>query len=638
MRYCFLVLFVVLGLSAHAQQDCSANLIPKELLPYASSVIRHEETTIEIKDVDNVIYHVKKAITVLNKNGAGDANIAIWHNKSRIIKDIKGVLYDEFGKPVSKFSESAFTDQNILGQETLFDDSRVKYFEPGYNQYPYTIEYEYELRSKESLDIEGWEPNPGIGIAVEKGTYTIICKPDFIIRYKEINMPLGVDANTDNDSHLKTYKWQVNNLKAIKQEPMEPSPDKYLTMVKISSEKFIFGGMQGSYTTWGELGKWVYDNLLVNRSTVSPATAEYVKQLTAGITDPKVKAKKIYEYMQNRTHYINVSIGIGGVQPIPASEVDKVNYGDCKALVNYTQALLKVADIDSYYCEVQANEGNEKKVSFMQDFASMDQGNHIILCLPFKNDTTWCDCTSQTLPFGYLGEFTDDRAVLACTPEGGKLLRTPKYTTADNLQQRKASFNISADGALSGDMTTIFKGVNYEDREYVIAQSLKEQLKTMPDYYPITNIDIEKLQFKQDKTLDPSTTENITFSAPEYASADDGKLNFLLNATNRVYNAPKQVMNRKTDVYINEGSTEDDEIIYTLPAGYHSDSNDLDVSIKEPFGTFKATSTIKDGKLIYKRRLQVIDGTYSKDKYQDLVDFYRSVADADTRTVTLVKN
>jgi hypothetical protein len=280
----------------------------------------------------------------------------------------------------------------------------------------------------------------------------------------------------------------------------------------------------------------------------------------------------------------------------------------------------------------------DRKMSLLNDFASMDQANHIILCIPFKNDTTWCDCTSQTIPFGYLGDFTDDRTVLACTPEGGKILHTTKYTAANNLQQRKADFNLTAEGTLSGEMTTIFKGVQYRDRDELIEESLKEQLKSIPKYYLIANLDIEKLEFKQDKSLDPVTTEHIALNAPEYASADDGKLNLLLNATNRTYHPPKQVMNRKTDVYINEGYTDEDEIVYTLPAGYHSESNGLDVALKTPFGNFKATSIIKDGKLIYKRKIEVIDGTYPKDTYQDLVDFYRSVVDADAYTITLTKN
>ena len=46
---------------------------------------------------------------------------------------------------------------------------------------------------------------------------------------------------------------------------------------------------------------------------------------------------------------------------------------------------------------------------------------------------------------------------------------------------------------------------------------------------------------------------------------------------------------------------------------------------------------VKDNQLIYKRRMQVIDGTYSKDSYQDLIDFYQAVVESDDNNVTLVK-
>src|SRR6201999_1135267 len=111
---------------------------------------------------------------------------------------------------------------------------------------------------------------------------------------------------------------------------------------------------------------------------------------------------------------------------------------------------------------VNANTPRGDKISLLKDFVSRNQTNHIILCLPFKNDTTWCDCTSETIPFGYLGTFTDDRTVLACTPEGGKLMHTPKFTVNDNLIACKANAVLSADGSVTADINTTYKGAYYE--------------------------------------------------------------------------------------------------------------------------------------------------------------------------------
>src|SRR5690606_19691165 len=113
------------------------------------------------------------------------------------------------------------------------------------------------------------------------------------------------------------------------------------------------------------------------------------------IPDPKEKAKKIYEFMQAKTRYISVQIGIGGYQPYSAEEVDRLGYGDCKGLTNYMQSLLRVAGIESYYSIVYAG---AFKRDIIPDFTSM-QGNHVILCLPFKNDTTWLECTDKFSPF-----------------------------------------------------------------------------------------------------------------------------------------------------------------------------------------------------------------------------------------------
>jgi transglutaminase-like putative cysteine protease len=633
MRKVFTVLLLLVTTLANAQVNYDVSLISKELLPYASAVIRGQSVYTEVKD-NNTLYHIKTAITVLNKNGDNIAHIAVWYDKSNVIKSIKGTTYNEFGKFIGKFSEKDFEDVNAANDFSLFEDSRVKHFIPSIGSYPYTIEYEYDVKSKQTLNFRDWEPNPYTGLAVEKSSFTFACKPDFNIRYKEINMPAKVNIGANKDG-LKTYTWQVNNLKALRAEPFSPLSETYLSRVKIAPQNFVYAGIPGSFTNWNQLGRWSYDKLLANRQALPPQTVEYVKELTAGITDVKQKAKKIYEYMQDKTRYISVQVGIGGYQPFLAADVDKLSYGDCKALVNYTQALLKAANIDSWYCVVY---GDNSKVSILNDFASMNQGNHVILCLPIKNDTTYLECTNQKIPFGFLSDFTDDRTVLACTPEGGKLLHTPKYTSQDNLQTRKAGFIIDKDGVLTGNMVTIYKGTQYDNPEELVGEPLTEQVKTLQKMYTnISNLSIEKLDIKQDKKQIPVATESIKLSARDFASADNGKLYFALNPVNK-QRSIRDVRNRTNPVYINRGYTDEDEIIYTLPAGYHPDMEPLNINLNKPFGKFKMSVTVSNGKLIYKRRMEVIDGTYSKDSYHDLVEFYQAAADADSYNVTLVKN
>lgn len=631
-----IIILVSISAIASAQENIyDSGTVPKQLMAYASAVVRNAQQGVEVKDLDNTICYVKKTITVFNKNGDDDASLWLFYDKVTSIKYAKGTVYNASGNILFKFSEKDFKDEYADDGFSLYQDTHVKYYVPPVTEYPYTIEYEYEVRYKQTLVLPGWEPNPSTGIAVENSKYSISCKPDFAIKYKEINMPSTVNITTGKDG-IKTYEWQINNLKAIRNEAYEPVPLNYLSEVKVAPEKFEYDGVTGNFTNWNELGKFVYDKLLVNRQTVSPETAERIKELTSGITDPKLKAKKIYEYMQGRTRYVSIQVGIGGFQPFSALDVDNLKYGDCKALVNYTQALLKVAGIDSYYCIV--NGEPRKKISPIADFASMDQFNHIILCLPFKNDTTWCDCTSQEAPFGYIGDFTDDRLALACTPEGGKIMHTTIYPTEVNTISHKAEMMINADGTLSGEINSTFKGTEYDDRDRMINESQTERLKDILHYYPINNMHVESLIFNQDKSLKPVTTEHMSIKAPEYASITDGKLYFLPTATTRITSVPPQVHNRVTDTYINDGYIEEDEVSFTIPSGYRMDSEPLNIDIKKPFGTFKATSEFKDGKLIYHRTFKLIGGTYSKDTYQDLVDFFSDIYDYDGQNLTFVKN
>ena len=168
-------------------------------------------------------------------------------------------------------------------------------------------------------------------------------------------------------------------------------------------------------------------------------------EITNELKDTAKIVIMLYEYMQNRTRYVGIQLGIGGFQPFPAETVDRLGYGDCKALSNYMKALLKAVGIPSVY--TVAGAGYNQGIT-MTDFPTNNQTNHIILCVPLRNDTLWLECTSQTAPCGYLDPFTAGRKALNITAEGGKVVSTPLLTANQSSQVCKAGIIVNSDGSL----------------------------------------------------------------------------------------------------------------------------------------------------------------------------------------------
>jgi hypothetical protein len=84
------------------------------------------------------------------------------------------------------------------------------------------------------------------------------------------------------------------------------------------------------------------------------------------------------------------------------------------------------------------------------------------------SDSVWLECTSQTLPSGYLSDFTDDRYALLIDETGGNLVHTPKYGLKDNLQQRKINAKLDAEGLLIADIKTNYSGIQQDNLHMLI--------------------------------------------------------------------------------------------------------------------------------------------------------------------------
>lgn len=631
MKWAWVLALSLFGLQAKAQIKYPFSDIPAELKAKARSVIRTYEVITEVKDFSQVSYRVKKAVTVLNKNGDQDVRLALFYDKNNRIGYVKGQVYNEPGLPVGKITEKNFEDVSAVDGFSLYTDDRVKRFSPGISTYPYTVEYEYEMRFRHTMYFPVWYPVSSAGVSVQQASYTFLCKPDFKVRNKLQNYAGKAEEGLQGD--YRSYNFSVQNKPAFRDEPYSSDEDAYLTAVYFAPEKFTYAGLNGQMSNWNEYGKWFYDKLISGRDQLSPQTTQRVEQLVSGIKDPKEKVRKIYQWMQQRSRYVSVQIGIGGLQPIAAAEVDGMSYGDCKGLVNYTKALLKAAGIPSWYTLVSA--GTEKH-SFPAGFTSMN-GNHVILCVPLKNDTTWLECTSKNIPFGFLSDFTDDRNVLACTPEGGKLMHTPIYKPAQNKQLRNIDVRMDTTGRVYGTIKTLYEGVQVDNLEYLTDEAPTEQRKLMTKRYSINNFNINRFTVETDTKALARKTETIDFAAENFASFNEGRLYFIPNMANRLKNVPAEIRNRTQQVCIQRGYEDDDRIVYQLPAGYKPEYLPEPVSVKNAFGEYHSSLSFAGGKLEYKRLVKLNEVTRPADEYATFLELYQAMYDADNRSLTLVK-
>ncbi|HEY4195871.1 MAG TPA: hypothetical protein VGM63_10075, partial [Mucilaginibacter sp.] len=129
MKKVFLLFsFLLICVVSEGQSNYAADRISQSLLQYASAIVRNDETTVEVKEPDNVVYHIKRMITVLNKNGDDKATPNIYYDKITSIKSIKGQIYNQYGKLIKKISESDFDDYAVTDGISLFQDDRVKHY------------------------------------------------------------------------------------------------------------------------------------------------------------------------------------------------------------------------------------------------------------------------------------------------------------------------------------------------------------------------------------------------------------------------------------------------------------------------------------------------------------------------------
>ncbi|UZR98187.1 DUF3857 domain-containing transglutaminase family protein [Chondrinema litorale] len=605
--------------------------IPEELKGDAVAVLRLDEREFTVVSYDKGILKKHWAYTVLKSTGDDYATFVERYDNLVKIDNIKGYIYDANGKLIKKLKNSDIIDQSNISGFSLYEDNRIKVANLEHHSYPYTVEFECEIEYDGLYYYPIWNPQRSRKISVQDASITVKMPQDLGLRYHETN----VDAvKISNEDGLKVYKWTVANLPAYEYEPFSDRIA-YEKMVMLAPTKFGIEGETGEMSDWQSYGKF-YAKLNSTTRDLSESTKSKLKNLTANAKSEKEKVAIIYDYLQNKTRYVSIQVGIGGIKPFPASTVDEKGYGDCKALSNYTKAMLEAVGIESYYTLVGAD---DDFFPVKRDFPA-DYFNHVILCVPLKQDTVWLECTSQTQAFGYMSEFTGDRDVLAITPEGGKLLHTPAYNKDVNYTKRKAVVDIDESGNAAIEVSTKYSTLQEGSRSWICENSQEDQKKWLYEHIDLSNISIEDFELKRIKTSLPYIDEKLKIKAPKFSSVSGKRIFVSPNILSKWDYMPSIDEDRVRDVHLSNqfDFVDTDTIEFHLPEKYHIEYQPEPVTIETQFGKYEMKIEADENVIRYFRKLEMNPGTFPSDSYNELREFFKDVTKNDKVKVVLVNN
>jgi hypothetical protein len=603
--------------------------IPEDLKAGSNAVIREYKIEKEIVSPSLVKTTTTFVITIFNKSAQELGYFREAYDEQSSIRNYKLTLYNQVGEQMDKDRGSDFNDVAAFDGFSLFTGVRLVFNRAFSNNFPYTIEYSFIETQKQTLGIGEWNPCLQFDVAVQNSTFTLTYPSDFELRIKETNLQKPAETSNINGKIIR--KWELNNFKPIKSEIFMPKTD-ILPSVEVAADKFYYDDVPGNLSDWKAYGGWSW-GLIKDRSELSETTIAKLKQMTDGLPNDREKIKVLYKYLQDNTRYVNVSLGIGGFQPFSALDVDEQKYGDCKALSNYMRSMLKAIGILSNYTVIMAGEyAPDLDLTF-----TSQQMNHVILCVPNNGDTIWLECTNQRQPFAFPGSFTDDRYAMIVSEEGGKMVRTHRFTRDVNTLVSKVDMQISPEGTASLKSSETAKAIQYENFEPFFYLDAVEQKKALYENLNIPNLTINSYSFEKTDGPLPTATRKMDATIIKYATINGQRMMFAPKVIDRFEGNIENIKERKYPVVLTSEFTDYDTISIALPQGYKVEFLPEPQDMKTLFGEFKSQFIQNGNQLQYTRYLTKWKGTYEPAKYQELRDFMRKVTKIDENKVVLIK-
>ncbi len=593
------------------RSDLSISSIPDSLIKSAYGVIRHESTEFEYKSPVNGTEKRIFAITILDKKGKEMADFSYTADRFHALKSFSAQLYNSNGVLIKKFGYSAL--QNTNWSSDLANDDKKYFFDCQSPVYPFTIEYEYEVGYKNGiLSFPFFCPQSEYNMSVMKADFRLILPDTLLYRQKAVNMtekPLITKIK-----NTATYTWKIENRSAIETEKFSPGLLAIVPYLLSNPRHFVFDDYTGDNTDWQSLSKWL-SSLLKNRDILTDATKNKIRELTQNAKSDREKVKILYDYLGKTTRYVSIQLGIGGLQPIPAAEVCKTGFGDCKGLSNYLKAMLEVAGIKSNLIYIRYDKQRE---TIFRDYSSTNQMNHAILQVPLANDTLWLECTNPNVPFGFIHNGIAGHDALVINNNSGSICHLPNYPDSLNIEKNRATITLNQDGSAKVSSQKIYRVKMYDNNDNMIGMKSTEQADVLREDIDLPNVTIGSIQTKENKSALPELSVDFSWITPMYGNKTGTRIFIPVNPY-RSMNQWVRESNRRHNIKVSIGYKYIDSLSIKIPVGYDIEAMPASEKLQSKFGQFDSRIKIKDSEILISQQLFLPSGVYNESDYAEFM-------------------
>lgn len=615
MKKLLLLLTIALyNLNGFSQKNIDLNVkdLDSKLIDNTSSYITIDKTeAVEIKSQTVLTYEANHTYLIRNKKDLDRMDLSAFYDNIVKIKHIQLRIYDQNGKLRKTVKDKDFNDKTLHDGFSIYSDNRLKYYQVKDLDFPYFIQFEYKTEQKNTLSIPTYSPCSSSNELVLNSSFSLKYPENFSVRAHEINLE---KFQINKSQSMGEYKYSASNLTLPEYEPYNYFYQESLPVVRFSNDKFALDNVKGIANDWNDFAKWYYTNLLDPVNSLPPEAVKEIQELTKNADSKLEKAKIVYQYVQNNTRYVSVQIGLGGWKPIPAKKVYESKYGDCKGLVNYTQALLQAVGVPSFYTVIYASE-NIRNIN--KDIITL-QGNHVILTLPTDDGTYLLECTNPDIAFGNIGNQLTNRNAFVIEEDKGYFINTNDYFKKDNSLEMK--FDVKFD-VENNKMTTKIaienSGYFYNQSYHLHKLNDREKEKYVKNLFSkLNNVSIKSSNLTESDLI---YTENykITSNSPMKIAGRD--LLLTLNPFYDYMSVPQKVEDRKSDFSVLTSKKYTFDINYELPDELAIDYTPNDISLQTDFGNFTLTVIAEDRQIHISQKLELYAGNFRAEQY----DAYR---------------